>query len=214
VTAHYGPIDITAEASVEVLRSPLPVACSRRDVVLVSQRTVGRTLLLFGAAAPIDFGRVVSALAEGVHGRRVREVASGKVGAEGYFLLKVPLARGARAHERYLVAVEGQRSNALQPPGVLQIAADSSTPARSQVTLRLARGLRSAATVTISHLDECVAGPPYLVTRLAPGASTNVTLDGGERARPIAYLARAQVGSRSFPVELIVPGQRFLHLGP
>jgi hypothetical protein len=203
VTAHYGGIAIPAVAYVEVRSKPLPVYCARQQVVLVSQRTVGSDLLLYGAAEPNYFGSPIHALL-GTTDRRARRVASGTVGGEGYFLLKVPLAHGARSRGRYLVAVQGQRSNSLEAPGVLQIASDTSKPGHSQVTLRLARGVRSHANVTVSRVSECKPGPVFTAARLAPGATFSVSLTAGGY-EPVEYVAVAHIRTRTYSVGLLVP---------
>ena len=201
VTAHYGAVAVPAEAFVEVPARPQPTLCPRRPVALVSVRRSARAVLLFGAAVQRDFGERAYAFRRAGGGRWQR-VASGRVNGSGYFELSLALSRGAPARGSYRVEVGRTSSVAVGLPGVLQIASDRSRPAESQVTLRLAR----AGVLTVTRLDECRPSSAVATATLPAGGQLHVQLPGG--SEPVAYLARARVGGRTYSTELVVPARR------
>ena len=93
---------------------------------------------------------------------------------------------------------------------MLRIAADSSSPGRSQVTLGLAPGTGSSgAMITVSPMmDDCATGDPIVKARLSSGGTLGVTLTAERGAGAAAYVARARIGRRSYSVELLVPPLR------
>jgi hypothetical protein len=207
VTAHYGSIAVPAEASVQVPPRPQPTLCARRALTLTSARRTPGAVLLFGAAVQRNFGRrVVLSGRAAAHGRW-RRVASARVDDSGYFELRVPTGTGGLTRGSFRAAIGRTVSNVLELPGLLQIVSDRSSPGSSLVALRLARGARGGARVTVSPLGrECAAGAPIVSATLAAGADLSVRLTAQRGAGEGYYLARASARGRTQSVELIVPG--------
>ncbi len=173
---------------------PLLLACSGKDIELVTMHVRGRSVFLSGVARVQFAGQKVAITVSGVpHRVAVREGGRTTVSASGAFVAKLPLPQGRYASlTRYTATLAGHSSLFLKLARILLITRERNVKGGLKVTFRGTGVLRKGShTITIIQQVGCTKSVVFARKKLGPRFGLTIKLPAPGEANTVAYY-RAQ----------------------
>ncbi len=189
--------------------TPLPLACSKQMVQLLSIRRRGGALVVTGVALARYAGQKVTIKATSVPRGVTARGGAAVITTDGMFVTRVRAPRGSGANRtRYVGTLLGSSSPALALKQPLQLLREAKVTAGLRLTFKgigaLAKGRHK---VTITRQVSCARGEVLTTTKLGRGGSLTVTLPKPEPGALAFYTVQTPVsGYPSYSVPVAVHG--------
>lgn len=198
-----------SEARIVPRLTPLPLACSKLVVQLLSIRRSGGSLVVSGVALARYSGQKVTIKAVTVPSGVSAPGGAATVTADGTFVTRVhaPSGPGA-ARVRYAATLMGSKSPVLALAQPLQLVREGKTRMGVRLTLKgtgvLATGRHK---VTVMRRETCAKSATLLKVKLGRGGVMTVTLPLPEAGALAFYEVATPVpGNRAYALAIAVPG--------